>query len=238
MMSACSEQQNLDGVAPINSETSLSFGNPQSPNGIRPCFRCSDAPKGTIFCDDFEKKAPLTERYFEYNSRNGSFVRAEGVGVDGTAGMRVRFEKGQVNAGDFKKSIGRSSDPYLQGTSSRPDKNFTDIYWRIDVRYQDGWIGGGADKLSRATTLLDGWKQGMIAHVWSGGSASSHNYLVIDPASGIDEEGNIVSTRYNDFDNLRWLGNRKRNHGPVQRGKCRQVAMCGSACKVEYAGRE
>ena len=203
---ACSGPQNMDEVSPLDHETGLSAKNLASPEKVRPCFRCSDAPKGTIFCDDFEKKAPLTERYFEYNSRGGSFVRAEGVGVDGTAGMRAFFAKGQVNAGDFKKSIGRSSDPYLQETSSRPDKTFTDIYWRVDVRYQDGWIGGGADKLSRATTLLDGWKQGMIAHVWSGGSPSSYNYLIIDPASGIDTDGNVVSTRYNDFDNLRWLG--------------------------------
>ncbi len=191
-------------------EENLSVGEDGiSPDGVRPCFKCSDKPKGTIFCDDFEKPAPLKERYFEYDGRNGKFVREEGVGVDGSAGMVARWKKGDVNAGNFKKSIGRSGDPYLQGTSSRPDKTFTDIYWRVDVRYQDGWIGGGADKLSRATTLLDGWAQGMIAHVWSGPSESNHNYLYIDPASGIDVDGNVVSTKYNDWANLRWLGAKK-----------------------------
>src|SRR5690606_31055656 len=61
----------------------------------------------------------------------------------------------------------------------------------------------------RATMLLDGWKQGLIAHVWSGGKPDSWNFLVMDPASGIDTTGNIVSTRYNDFKNLRWLGGRR-----------------------------
>lgn len=207
-MGGCSEPQNMDEVTPVATANPANGEVHPAPNE-QPCFRCAYAPKGTIFCDDFEKKAPLTERYFEYNSRNGSFVREEGVGVDGTAGMRVHFAKGQVNAGDLKKSIGKSYDPYLQGTSSRPDKIYTDIYWRIDVRFQDGWVGGGADKLTRATTLLEGWKQGMMAHVWSGGSAETRNYLVLDPASGIDEEGNVVSTKYNDFEHLRWLGSAK-----------------------------
>ena len=30
----------------------------------------------------------------------------------------------------------------------------------------------------------------------------------MDPASGIDTSGTLKSTRYNDFDNLRWLGNK------------------------------
>jgi hypothetical protein len=40
--------------------------------------------------------------------------------------------------------------------------------------------------------------------VWSGGA--NHNYLVLDPASGTDLAGNLVTTSYNDFPNLRWLG--------------------------------
>lgn len=175
----------------------------------QPCFNCAEAPPGTIFCDDFESSDPLQERYFEYSDKDGSFTRADGVGRNGSAGMRAHFAAGQVDAGALKKSIGRSIDPYLQGNASMPDKIFTDIYWRIDVRYQEGWVGGGADKLTRATTLLDGWRQGMIAHVWSGGKPDSHNFMVIDPASGIDTTGRVVSTKYNDFKNLRWLGSRR-----------------------------
>lgn len=172
-----------------------------------PSFTCVDAPEGTIFCDDFEEPTPLREKYFEYDDNDGGFVREEGVGVDGSAGMRVRFAEGEVTAGSLKKSIGPSSGPYFQRTASEPNETFTEIYWRMDVRFQNGWTGGGADKLTRATTLLDGWKQGMIAHVWSGGPNS--NYMVMDPASGIDTAGNIVSTKYNDFENLRWLGSKK-----------------------------
>jgi hypothetical protein len=52
-----------------------------------------------------------------------------------------------------------------------------------------------------------GWAQGMIAHVWSGGPRDE--YLLIDPASGVSADGALVSTRYNDFSNLRWLGYRQ-----------------------------
>lgn len=173
------------------------------------CDPCAENQAGIIFCDNFEDDAPLEDRYFEYHSRDGSLVREEGVGVNGSAGMRGRFNKGQVDAGAFKKSIGRSEDPYLQRNAAYAEETFTEIYWRIDVRYAADWVGGGADKLTRATMLLDGWKQGLIAHVWSGGKAESWNYMVIDPASGIDTTGQVVSTKYNDFQNLRWLGGRR-----------------------------
>ncbi len=64
------------------------------------------------------------------------------------------------------------------------------------------------DKLSRATSFVSAtsWAQAMIAHVWSGGSAATWDYLVIDPASGTDTAGAVRTTTYNDFPNLRWLG--------------------------------
>jgi hypothetical protein len=40
--------------------------------------------------------------------------------------------------------------------------------------------------------------------VWSG--TTNPSVLTLDPASGTDEAGNLVTTTYNDFDNLRWLG--------------------------------
>ncbi len=206
-VTACLSPQKKNENSSSENKESLTKGNEVSQE-YGPSFTCADAPEGTIFCDDFEKPTPLKEKYFEYDDNEGGFVREEGIGVDGSAGMRVRFAEGEVTAGALKKSIGRSPGPYFQETASEPDETFTEIYWRMDVRFQNGWIGGGADKLTRATTLLDGWKQGMIAHVWSGGPNSS-NYMVMDPASGADPAGNIVSTKYNDFENLRWLGSKK-----------------------------
>jgi hypothetical protein len=44
----------------------------------------------------------------------------------------------------------------------------------------------------------------MIAHGWSGGDQA--RYLVIDPASGTDASGKVLTSGYNDFGHLRWLG--------------------------------
>ncbi len=169
------------------------------------CFTCPMAPAGTLWCDDFEDTIPLTQKYFEYDNDNGDFIRIDGVGRGGGRAMRVLFQAGEVSAGNLNKSFGRTPSAYIGKNSVNPTLNYNEIYWRMDVRLQPGWIGGGGDKLSRATSFANAnWAQGMIAHLWSGGT--NNNYLGMDPASGIDVNGNLVSTKYNDFDNLRWLG--------------------------------
>jgi hypothetical protein len=171
----------------------------------RDCFNCKAVAAETIFCDDFEDGVPLAEKYFEYDDNNGDFIPIKGAGRDGSTGMRAIWQPGESSAGSLKKSFGRIPGGYLNKNNPMPGKNFKEIWWRIDVKTQEGWTGGGADKLTRATVFADSaWSQGLIAHVWSSG-----NFLVLDPASGIDEKGNIKSTRYNDFANLRWLGNKK-----------------------------
>lgn len=169
------------------------------------CFTCDTLAEGTIFCDDFERNTLLKDRYFEYDDNGGDFVRLKKAGRDGSAGMRVVWQQGEVSAGSLKKSFGRTPDSYIGRNAAIAGKDFKEIYWRIDIKRQGAWAGGGADKLTRAMVLTGpGWSQGMIAHVWS-----KENFLVLDPASGIDVNGILRSTRYNDFDNLRWLGNKK-----------------------------
>ncbi len=70
------------------------------------------------------------------------------------------------------------------------------------LKNQKGWEGNPA-KLTRATSFAGSdWSQAMIAHLWS----DSRGNLLIDPASGIGENGNVITTKYNDFENLIWLG--------------------------------
>jgi hypothetical protein len=169
------------------------------------CFTCDAVSEGTIFCDDFESEISLRERYFEYDDNDGDFVRMAKVGRDGSAGMRVVWQKGEVSAGSLKKSLGRTPGEYIGNHAASPEKDFKEIYWRIDVKRQVGWHGGGADKLTRAIVFAGpDWSEGMMAHIWS-----SQDFLVLDPASGIDKNGTLKSTKYNDFTNLRWLGNKK-----------------------------
>lgn len=178
------------------SDKNTGFVNP----GNGSCFTCASAPEGTLFCDDFENNIPLKEKYFEYNDAGGRFMLAEKVGQANSRGMKVIFRKGDVDVGALRKSIGRTPGDYISKNAASPEKDFDEIYWRVDLKRQEGWKGGGGDKLSRATVMANsGWAQGAIGHLWSAG-----NYIVMDPASGIDEQGNLVTTKYNDFDKLRW----------------------------------
>ncbi|MGV3503207.1 MAG: hypothetical protein ACO1O1_05830 [Adhaeribacter sp.] len=175
------------------------------------CFTCKEAPAGTIFCDDFEDTLALSHRYFEYVPAQGAFVPLNGVGRDGSRGMRALFQAGQVEAGNLKKSFGRTPSAYLGKHAATPEQDYQEIYWRVDVRLQPGWQGGGGDKLTRVTAMqTDRWAQGAIGHLWSGNKNNSP-YLVLDPASGIDAQGRLQAVSYNDFPHLRWLGNQKGN---------------------------
>ena len=109
------------------------------------------------------------------------------------------YEKGTRGTGNRKVFFGDSPT----GKVVRKGQSFDDIYWRVYVKHQHGWTGGGPAKLSRATSIVSpSWAQAMIAHVWSSGEA-----LTLDPATGVRGD-QVVTTRYNDFPNLRWLGNK------------------------------
>jgi len=169
------------------------------------CFTCADAPPGTIFCDDFETTSPLTDRYFEVDSDEGDLIIVDNTGRNGGRAVRIRFQAGEVGAGGLKKSFGDAPGNYFSIHKSRADTSFDEIYWRMDVRHQPGWQGNGPAKLSRVISFVDfNWVQGVSAHLWSGGM--DDKYLLMDPATGIDTDGNVKSTKYNDFSNWRWLG--------------------------------
>lgn len=152
-----------------------------------------------IFYDDFDQLPEWRLRYFEYSPAKESFVWTEREGLRGGA-MRCQFDQGQVTAGSLKVLFGRN--PFGRGV--RFDQTFQEIYWRAYVKHETGWQGNPA-KLARATCLAGkDWSQGFIAHVWGG----KGDVLCIDPATGI-RDSRKVTTRYNDFSNLKWLGLRQ-----------------------------
>ena len=167
---------------------------------------CERPHPGWIWCDDFESDRLAS--YFEYDDAGGRFARVAGAGAEGSAGMRATYATApQTSSGSLKVAFGRTPQPYFRAVDAGT-ATYREVYWRVYVRYPTGWQGGGADKLTRATSFVDAgsWAQSMIAHVWSGGDSASWNYLFIDPASGTDASGAIQTTTYNDFTNLRWLG--------------------------------
>jgi hypothetical protein len=175
-----------------------------------PVNECANPDAAWIFCDDFEQDR--SAQYFE----GKSFVsnnRTAATGWNGSTAVKGAFKQGVVGAGGMKVAFGKTPDPSYVVPVAKSGENLREIYYRMYLKHDEDWTGGGGDKLSRATSLAGGWAQPFTAHLWSGGSTpgneSLSHYLLIDPASGTDEQGNLKATKYNDFDNWRWLGSKK-----------------------------
>ncbi len=150
-----------------------------------------------IWYDDFDEE-------MEYLESEGNIDFKVFFGPEGGS-MPAGFNKGDVSGmGNRKLVFGDFPDPDSLSPVVMRGKRFDEIYWRIYVKHELGWEGSPA-KMSRATSIVSGnWQQAMIAHVWSGKDVT----LTLDPASGVEgQTRTIKTTRYNDFENLNWLGN-------------------------------
>lgn len=157
--------------------------------------------EAVIWYDDFNHGP---KRYAE---SQGAIDTTNGFGGVGGA-MRCLYEKGKRGVGNRKVVFGDS--PVYANKASRAGQRFDEIYWRIYVKHQVGWTGAPA-KMSRATSFASSkWSQAMIAHVWSGGGDS----LTLDPVRGVDGE-RVLTTKYNDFPNMKWLGNKPVSRFPI-----------------------
>src|SRR6185312_3403188 len=165
---------------------------------------CANPQPGWLWCDDFE--ADHSSGYFEVTNPSNSFVRTPGVGLNGSTGMRATWAAGQVDAGSLKLAFGRNPSSYMKPVDAGT-ANYREIYWRVYVKSQAGWKPNGNDKFSRAIVVAKSdWSEAAIGHMWGGGDASSQNNYVLDPASGVDANGNVVTVGYNDFAHLKFLG--------------------------------
>ena len=152
----------------------------------------------TIWFDDFEQPGDPRQRYFEpADDASGLTPSAEAAYAGRGRGLKTQFEKGDVTRGGLKMTFGRNP----LGAKVRPNEDFHEIYWRIYVQHEPGWVGNPA-KLGRAICFAGpNWSEGLIGHVWGG----TGDVLCIDPATGITNS-KLVTTEYNDFAHLRWLG--------------------------------
>lgn len=164
---------------------------------------CDTPDPAWIWCDDFE--VDRLDAYFEFDDADGAFGRSPGAGLDGSTGMQVRFAAGQVGAGSLHLAFGRTPQGYIRPVDGGTT-DYREVYWRVFLRYEPGWEGGGGEKVSRAFVFASpaSWAQAMVAHLWSGGPDGAH--LVLDPVRGTDEEGVLKTNTYNDFNNFTWLG--------------------------------
>ena len=173
-----------------------------SPSWAGECQNWQTAHPEWIFCDDYEDGTALvrTGRYFEYDDNNGDFVVTDGAGYNGSYGMRVKWQSGEVEAGSLHLAFGRNPGGGMSN-GIRTGEDFREIYYRTYLKLQSGW-SGYPFKLSRATVISGSdWSQAMIAHLWTDGSAA----LAVDPASCVSG-GTVQCVGYNDFSHLKWLG--------------------------------
>jgi hypothetical protein len=143
--------------------------------------------------------------YDDFNGPDKHYTESSGKVDDtvsfGGQGGSVLCTYLQGSQGDGGRKVFFGDSPY--GVMVRSGESFDDVYWRIYVLHQYGWQGGAPAKMSRATSLVSSnWSQAMIAHVWGSGD----DLLTLDPASGV-EGSSVKTTKYNDFANLKWLGN-------------------------------
>lgn len=160
----------------------------------------------TIFYDPFDRVDPKAWPYMEPapDSPHAKLSTMPGIGGLGHA-MECFYAKGSQGVGNRKLVFGDSPT----GKPLRRGERFEDVYWRIYVKHQDGWEGN-PDKMTRATSMTSPrWAQAFILHVWSSGVP-----LTLDPATGV-RNGQVVTTRYNDFPNLKWLGNSPKGKFPT-----------------------
>ena len=156
-----------------------------------------------IFCDDFEDGTPLVRigRYFEYGSDDGDFILKDGAGLNLSKGMQTVWQTGEVSAGGLKLGFGRNPSGYMN-KGIRETEDFREIYYRMYLKMQAGWLGNPA-KLSRATVIAgNDWSQAMIAHLWG----NSQLNLLIDPVRCVDKTNGVKCSGYNDFSHMDWLG--------------------------------
>ena len=159
-----------------------------------------------IWCDSFEDEdlppsGDVADNYFNYTDITGGLRqgRSTAEAFDGNYSFRHTWLLGEDSPGYFFRTFGRSP----LSTQSHSQSDFREIYWRIYTKYSPN-ATDFPNKLTRATVFAgSNWAQAMIAHVWK---ANNTDFIKIDPASGTDLAGNLVTTTINDFNNLRWLG--------------------------------
>ena len=180
-----------------------------------------------IWYDDFD----LPQRQDQYPEKSGKLSQEVRFGTTGVS-LEMAYPRGSQGIGGRKVFFGDS--PTNRRQTLRGNESFDDIYWRIYVKHPADWKGGGPAKLSRATSLVPpGWRQAMIAHVWSSGEA-----LTLDPASGV-KNGRVVTTAYNDFPNLKWLGNKPASQFKLHGGEGLGWWVCVEArAKLNTPGKK
>ena len=172
------------------------------------CERLPIPSDALLWCDDFENtdlpaSGLVKDNYYDFSDAGGSLRRVSTEAKSGHFALEQHYRRaGAQSAGYFSRTFGKSS----VSSQSHSDRHFREIYWRFYVKHPASFAGF-PDKLTRASVFAaKNRAQAMIAHVWL--ESDAQKAWMLDPASGTDKAGSLRSTKWNDFANLRWLGQR------------------------------
>ena len=189
--------------------------------GNAECTNWQSAHPEWIWCDDFESDSSLETNYFDVDRQGGRFGVVNTTAFGGTSSLRGNYQTGVSEAGSLGLSFGKTVVAPKRNTS----ENFEDVYWRVYMKTSSNWIGNPI-KMSRATIFVaSNWSQAAIGHVWE--DSENGSSLGVDPASGVSGS-QVVTTKYNDFDHLTWLG-KKNATTPVYGTSYRDKWVCVEA---------
>lgn len=188
-------------------EPSRSDGIPRVESVVPAAHQPAQGNPATIWYDSFDGPESTQEAYAEYSPAGASGIRTDRESLGGTGrSLELHYPKGSQGTGSRKILFGDC--PF--GKPVRKGERFTEIWWRHYVKHQVGWTGAPA-KMSRAIGFVSGsWNEAFIVHVWSGSGST----LTLDPVRGV-RDGRVVTTRYNDFAQFKWLGNSPSGKFPV-----------------------
>jgi hypothetical protein len=196
---ACSDAATPKATSPIETPSAAALAVVAS--GAVPTSECATPGAGWIFCDDFETNR--LAKYYEIDNASGRFARTASSGRNGSFGMRAAFAAGQASGGRLSLAFGKVPSTYFRPVDAGT-ANYRELYWRFFVRRESGWVGNGPGALTKAMIFAgSNWSQAMVAYGRT--DASDSRYLQLEPMSGTDASGKLVTAAFNDT-RLRSLG--------------------------------
>ncbi len=193
----------------LSSQTAMALPEvPKIDSFVMSAVQPSDTSPDVIWYDDFD--VDRIGSYYEPAAGSPNVIYSTTAFGNSGKSMELLYPAGQsTGLGNRKIAFG---DCPLTGNRRRPNEKFDDVYWRMYVKFQKGWTGGPADKMSRAIVFAgSNWSEAAILHSWGSGSG---NTMTLDPASGTFlqvsgswiQSNTVQTTCYNDFPKLHWLG--------------------------------
>jgi hypothetical protein len=165
------------------------------------CDNYQTAHPAWLWCDSFESAAAINTNYFDVNTAGGRMTVSNNTAFDGSSSLQMQYASGQQDAGSLKLSLGATPVSPARYTGQK----FDELYWRFYMKVSSNWSGQAMKTTRGIVFSASDWSEAAIGHLWEDSTTSLG--MGVDPASGV-VGSTVVTTGYNDFAHLTWLGKR------------------------------